>query len=121
MTTTLSRNQGETRTNSVPLTHCTPLKLHRSVFLQNCAVNLDTCTLITLPRSQASQKPSSHVERSQKVIETSLILHGTSHAFGQPLPDRISISGSPDCVGIVLKQNNFATIALPLHDIFTSF
>ena len=36
-------------------------KSNRSVFLQNCTVNLDTCTLITIPRSHASQEHSIHV------------------------------------------------------------
>ena len=27
----------------------------------------------------------------------------------------------PDCAGIFLKQNNFATMALLLHEIFVSF
>ena len=60
-------------------------KSNRSVFLQNCAVNLDTCTLITIPKSYASQKRSIHVERSQKVIKAKF---DTPHAFGQPSPDR---------------------------------
>ena len=42
------------------------------------------------------------------------------HAFGQPFPDRSSVV-HPDCVGIALKQYNFATMALPLHEIFDSF
>ena len=42
------------------------------------------------------------------------------HAFGQLSPDRSTVV-HPDCVGIVLKQNNFATMALPLHEIFASF
>ena len=33
------------------------------------------------------------------------------HAFGQPFPDRSTVV-HPDCVGIVLKQNNFATMVL---------
>ena len=60
------------------------------------------------------QKRSIHVERSQKVIETNLILHSTPHAFGQPSPDRSTVV-PPDCVEILLKQNKFATMALPLH------
>ena len=95
-------------------------KLNRSVFLQNCAVNLDTCTLITIPRSHASQKYSIHEECSQKVIETNLILHSTPHVFGQPSPDH-SIVVHPDCVRIVLKQINFGTMAMSLHEIFASF
>ena len=30
-------------------------------------------------------------------------------------------SGSPDCVEIVFKQNNFGTMAMSLHGIFASF
>ena len=63
---------------------------------------------------------AAHIERSQKVIETYLILHSMPHAFGQPSPDRSTVV-HPDCVGILLKHNNFATMALPLHEIFTSF
>ena len=37
----------------------------------------------------------------------------------QPSPDRSTVV-RPDCVGILLKQNNFATMALPLHEIFAS-
>ena len=83
-------------------------------------MNLDTRTLIIIPRSHASQKRSIHVERSQKVIETNLILHGTPHAFSQPSPDCSTVV-HPDCVGIVLKQNNFVTIGLVLYEIFASF
>ena len=67
-----------------------------------------------IPRSHASQKRSIHVERSQKVIRLNLILHGQSSS------DRSTVV-HPDCVGIVLKQNIFATMALPLHEIFASF
>ena len=42
------------------------------------------------------------------------------HAFGQPFPDRSTVV-HPDCVGIALKQYNYATMALPLHEIFDSF
>ena len=47
-------------------------ELNCSVYLQNCAVNPDTCTLITKSKSHAKQKRSIHVERSQTVIDTSL-------------------------------------------------
>ena len=76
--------------------------------------------LITIARSHASQKCSIHLERSQKVIETNLILHGMPHAFGQSSLDPSKVVHA-DCVGIVLKQNNFATMALPIHEIFASF
>ena len=76
--------------------------------------------LITIPRSHASQKLSIHVERSQNVIQTNLILHGTLHAFGQPSPDRSTVV-HPDCVEIVLKQNSYAIMALPLHESYASF
>ena len=54
------------------------------------------------------------------MIETNLILHGAPHALGQLSPDRSTVV-HPDCVGIGLKQNNFATMALSLNEIFTSF
>ena len=56
------------------------------------------------------------------MTETNLILHGTpqTHTSCKPSPDRSTVV-HPDCVGIVLKQNNVATMALPLHEIFTSF
>ena len=75
--------------------------------------------LITIPRTHTSQRII-HVERSQKVIETNLILHGMPHAFSQPSPDRSTVV-HPDCVGIMFKLNNFTTMALPLHEIFASF
>ena len=41
------------------------IKYEASIYiLQNCAVNLHTCMLITIPRSRASQKGSFDVERS---------------------------------------------------------
>ena len=49
-----------------------------------------------------------------------MILHGAQHAFGQPSPGR-STAVHPDCVGIVLKQNHFGTMAMSLHEIFASF
>ena len=54
------------------------------------------------------------------MIETNLILHNTPHAFGQPSPDHSTVV-HPDRVGILLKQYNFATMAVPLHEIFASF
>ena len=54
------------------------------------------------------------------MIETNLILHGAPHAFGQPSPDRSTVVHS-DCVGIVLKQNNFATMALPFMKFLLAF
>ena len=42
------------------------------------------------------------------------------HAFGQPSPDHSTVV-HPDCVAIVLKQNNFGTMAMSLHWIFDSF
>ena len=95
-------------------------KLNRSVFFKNCAVNLDTCMLIIILWSHASQKCNIQVEHSQKVIETNVILHGVPHAFGQPSPDRSTVV-HPDWVGIVLKQNNFGNMAMALHEIFASF
>ena len=76
--------------------------------------------LIAIPRSHASQKHSIRIVHSQNVTETNFILHGTTHAFGQPSPDRSTVV-HPNCVGIVLKQNNFATMVLPLHEVFASF
>ena len=95
-------------------------RLYPSLFFTKLCSNLDTCTLTTVPRSNASQKHSIHVEPSQKVIETNLILHSTPHAFCQASPDHSTVVLS-DCVGIVLKQNNFDTVALPLLEIFASF
>ena len=96
------------------------LLIFSSVFSQNWAVNLDTCTLITIPRSHALQKRSIHMEHLKKMIETNLILQGTPHTLGQPSLDRSTVV-QPDCAGIVRKQNNFATMALPLNEIFPSF
>ena len=50
------------------------------------------------------------------MIETNLILQ----TFGQPSPGHRAVV-HPDCVGIVLKQNNFTIMALPSHEIFASF
>ena len=50
-------------------------------------------------------------EHSQAVIETNLSLNTS---------DRSTVI-HPDCVGIVLKQNNFAPMAQPSHEIFTRF
>ena len=42
------------------------------------------------------------------------------HTFGQPSPDRSTVV-HPDCVGIVLKQNNFGTMVMPLHEFSLAF
>ena len=81
-------------------------------------------TLVQMSRLEAPVRLERNLRYSRrgftKVIETNLILHGTPHAFGQPSPYRSTVV-HPDCVEIVLKQNNFATMALPLHEFFTSF
>ena len=73
-----------------------------------------------IPRSHASQKRSIHVEHSQKVIETKFDTAQYATRFRSALPWS-KHSGSPDCAGIVLKQNNFGTLAMSLHGVFASF
>ena len=75
-------------------------------------------TLDLMPNiaSHALLKRNIHVERSQTVIETNLSTERIWSVFLWSLH-----SGSPYCVGSVLKQNNFASMARPLHVIFARF
>ena len=71
-----------------------------------------------------TQKP--HIAKTQysrwafKKKWLRLIWYCTVRHTLQPSLDRSTVV-HPDCAGIVRKQNNFATMALPLNEIFPSF
>ena len=95
-------------------------KSNCSVFFYEIVQYPNTWTSNSIPNTaytcHASLKCSIHVVHSQIVIEANLVLH----VSGQQSPNHSTVVHS-DCVGIVLKQNIFATMARPLHEIFASF